>query len=290
MPRGRVRQPFKKGTTEADEHGGRGGLLNFFKKKERPKPAPKRGRPTNANANARGGRPRKSSILVQSHRHQGRLSKNTNGGRRRRATCKTVRVQVSSPGESCVAHGQVLAASVPVDFFATALVEGEQGLVVGKLTALGTVVGHCGVVNSEEMMERMREQLAFAAAQAEVEKLEDEDKTKKKDDRNKEHEDLFPKAAQKLEKLSRNIAGLYTKEIEAILYSVYNKTIFGSKLRKPDYVKALEKELLANANKYETLLLTLAVQAVVPVEATVEAPPPTAVATAPVEASAAATI
>ena len=66
--------------------------------------------------------------------------------------------------------------------------------------------------------------------------------------------------------------------------------MFGSKLRKPDYVKALEKELLANANKYETLLLTLAVQAVVPVEATVEAPPPTAVATAPVAASAAATI
>ena len=127
MSRGRVRQPFKKGTTEADEHGGRGGLLNFFKKKERPKPAPKRGREPK---NARGGRPQKSSIPVQSHRHQGRLSKNTNGGRRRRATCKTVRVQVSSPGESCVAHGQVLAASVPVDFFATALVEGEQGLVV----------------------------------------------------------------------------------------------------------------------------------------------------------------
>ena len=144
MPRGRVRQPFKKGTTEADEHGGRGGLLNFFKKKERPKPAPKRGRPTNANANARGGRPQKSSILVQSHRHQGRLSKNTNGGRRRRATCKTVRVQVSSPGESCVAHGQVLAASVPVDFFATALVEGEQGLVVGG-SAQGGGEGEQGV-------------------------------------------------------------------------------------------------------------------------------------------------
>ena len=40
MPnRGRAPQPFKKGSTEADQHGGRGGLLNFFKKKERPKPA-----------------------------------------------------------------------------------------------------------------------------------------------------------------------------------------------------------------------------------------------------------
>jgi hypothetical protein len=117
------------------------------------------------------------------------------------------------------------------------------------------------------MMERMREQLAFAASQAEVEKNDEEDKTKKKDDRNKEHDDLFPKAVKKLENLSRNIAGLYTKEIEAILYSVYNKTMFGSKLRKPNYVKALEKELSSNANKYETLLLTRAVQEVAPVEA-----------------------
>ena len=39
-------------------------------------------------------------------------------------------VQVLSPGELCVARGQVIDASVPVDFFATALVEGEQGLVV----------------------------------------------------------------------------------------------------------------------------------------------------------------
>ena len=159
-----------------------------------------------------------------------------------------------------------------------------------KLTALGTVVGHCGVVNSEVMMERMREQLAFAASQAEVENLRKRIRQKKRVIGTKNTKNLFPKAAQKLEKLSRNIAGLYTKEIEAILYSVYNKTVFGSKLRKPYYVKALEKELLANANKYETLSFTLAVQVVVPVEATVEAPPPTAVAAAPVTAPAAATV
>ena len=46
-----------------------------------------------------------------------------------------------------------------------------------KLTALGTIVGHCGVVNSEENMEQMREQLAFATAQAENKKLDEEEKT-----------------------------------------------------------------------------------------------------------------
>ena len=43
-----------------------------------------------------------------------------------------------------MAHGQVLAASVPVDFFATALVEGEQGLVVGG-SAQGGGEGEQGV-------------------------------------------------------------------------------------------------------------------------------------------------
>jgi hypothetical protein len=63
--------------------------------------------------------------------------------------------------------------------------------------------------------------------------------------------------------------------------------MFGSKLRKPDYVKALEKELSANTNKYKTLLLTLAVQEVAPVEAPVEAPAPAAAAVAPAAAPAA---
>ena len=75
----------------------------------------------------------------------------------------------------------------------------------------------------------------------------------------------------KLEMPSQNIASLYTKEIEAILYSVYNKTMFWPELRKPDHMKALEKELSTNTNEHEGLLLTLAV----PVVAPVEAPAPT---------------
>ena len=88
------------------------------------------------------------------------------------------------------------------------------------MTALGTVVGHCNIVNIEGNMELVREQLAFATAQAEIEKLDKEEKTKKKDEKNKEHDGLFPSAAKKLENHSQNITSLYTKEIEAILYTL----------------------------------------------------------------------
>ena len=76
----------------------------------------------------------------------------------------------------------------------------------------------------------------------------------------------------KLEKLSQHIAGLHTKEIKAILYSDYNKTMFVSKLRKPDYVKARQKELSTNINTYETLSLTLAVIVAAPAATLVVAP------------------
>jgi len=46
-------------------------------------------------------------------------------------------------------------------------------------------------------------------------------------------------------------------EIEAILYRVYNISLSGSKLRKPDYVRALERELGTNLGKYEAFVKTL---------------------------------
>jgi hypothetical protein len=46
-------------------------------------------------------------------------------------------------------------------------------------------------------------------------------------------------------------------EIEAILYRVYKISLSGSKLRKPDYVTALEKELDTNLGKYEAFVKTL---------------------------------
>lgn len=46
-------------------------------------------------------------------------------------------------------------------------------------------------------------------------------------------------------------------QIEALLYKLYNITMTGSKLRKDDYVKALEAELTRNVEKYNEYLLLL---------------------------------
>ncbi len=46
-------------------------------------------------------------------------------------------------------------------------------------------------------------------------------------------------------------------EIESILFSVCNITMDGSKLRKADYVSALEKEMATNIIKYESFVHNL---------------------------------
>ena len=46
-------------------------------------------------------------------------------------------------------------------------------------------------------------------------------------------------------------------EIEAILHRVYKIGLSGSKLCKPDYVRALEKEVDINLGKYEAFVKTL---------------------------------
>ena len=51
-----------------------------------------------------------------------------------------------------------------------------------KLTNIGTVVGHCGVVNSKENLEKMREQYEFVSSMAEINRVTTNQKKKKDDD------------------------------------------------------------------------------------------------------------
>jgi hypothetical protein len=53
------------------------------------------------------------------------------------------------------------------------------------------------------------------------------------------------------------LSKILVPEIEAILYRVYKISLSGSKLHKPDYVRALEKELDTNLGKYEAFVKTL---------------------------------
>jgi hypothetical protein len=100
----------------------------------------------------------------------------------------------------------------------------------------------------------------MAESIAEISRLEAEEKVIEKQAKNKVHDEKAPAAVAKLEEKGRAVTKLTVKEIEAILFKVYNITLGGLNLRKPDYVKALEKEM-ASANgigKYEDFLHLLA--------------------------------
>jgi hypothetical protein len=112
-----------------------------------------------------------------------------------------------------------------------------------KLNNVSLVVGNYGVINSEENMRQQREQLIMAESVAEISRLEAEEKVIEKQAKNKVHDEKAPAAVAKLEEKGRAVTKLTVKEIEAILFKVYNITLGGSNIRKPDYVKTLEKEM-----------------------------------------------
>lgn len=69
-----------------------------------------------------------------------------------------------------------------------------------KLTNLGTVVGQCAVLNSDENVKKMENNLMFVAAVAEVARHKSNEKVEKDQQRKKQYNDIAPKAAAKLEK------------------------------------------------------------------------------------------
>ena len=68
-----------------------------------------------------------------------------------------------------------------------------------------------------------------------------------------------PHAAKKLELNGRNVFGITKDDIKGLILKVYNKSVpeVQSKLRKPDYVKALEKQFCENIGRYEEYIATL---------------------------------
>jgi hypothetical protein len=123
-----------------------------------------------------------------------------------------------------------------------------------KLTNIGTVVGYCGVVNSDENMEKLREQYQFVQSIAEINRVTANEKKKKKEEDQKGLDKNAPAAVKKLEGKNRDVDGLYVREIQAILFKVYDISMSGSNLRRPDYAKALKDEMTKDVGKYESFL------------------------------------
>ena len=121
-----------------------------------------------------------------------------------------------------------------------------------KSTNLGTVVGHCGLVNGKDNVQKMRDQYEFVSSIAEIHRVTENEKNKIEDNAQRDLETRAPAAAMKLKKRGRDIDGLYVGEIKAILFQVSNVLMHGkSKLRKPDYVKKLKEEMTKNIGRYE---------------------------------------
>ena len=139
-------------------------------------------------------------------------------------------------------------------------IRAQRKMAERKLTNIGTVVGHCGVVNSDENLRKLRDSLEFAKSFAEIKRVQETEKKQKGENAQKDFEKNAPAAVRKLEKKDRNLKDLNISEIEAILFRVYNVAVEGarSKLRKVDYVKRLEKVMSKNIEKYELFLSSLA--------------------------------
>ncbi len=103
----------------------------------------------------------------------------------------------------------------------------------------------------------MKEQLVMADSVSEIHLKEAEDKVLEKLEKNKLNDEKAPVAVRKLEDKGLEVVKNTVAEIESILFSVYNITMDGSKLRKADYVSALEKEMATNIIKYESFVRNL---------------------------------
>ena len=50
-------------------------------------------------------------------------------------------------------------------------IRAQRKMAARKLTNIGTVAGHCGVVNSEENLRKLRDSLEFAKSFAEIKRV-----------------------------------------------------------------------------------------------------------------------
>ena len=97
----------------------------------------------------------------------------------------------------------------------------------------------------------------MADSVSEIHRKEAEDKVLEKLENNKLNDEKAPVAVRKLEDKGREVVKITVAEIELILFSVYNITMDGSKLRKADCVSALEKEMATNIIKFESFVRNL---------------------------------
>jgi len=179
-----------------------------------------------------------------------------NGDPKKLLPSDSLDVELSRDGIKCIQPNasELRRAAILRDSF------GEQAIrkcAKRKLNNIGNIVGQSTVVNSDENIRKIKLGLQLADSMAEVARREAIEKASKEKESHGKHEEKAPGASRKLEKNDRKVASLSIPEIGSILYHVYNITLSGSKLRKPDYVRALEAEMERNIGKYEVFVTSI---------------------------------
>lgn len=142
-------------------------------------------------------------------------------------------MEVIKPTEDDLRRGRILK---------DATVESSRKLATRKLNNLGTFVGHCAVINSEENTRRMEEDLRLAST---IEAIRTDAKTRAKAkavQAQQSYRALAPKASRKLRGKEGDTSKLEKKEMAALLLVVYSifldpkkqtnkKSVFVEKLR-----------------------------------------------------------
>ena len=123
-----------------------------------------------------------------------------------------------------------------------------------KLTNLGTVVGQCSVINSNEAIKNMEWKLQFVLAISETNCIIFVDEMRKKEQKQLQFDELALKSAAKLEKHGQNMDKLTEKELEALSFIVFGVIISGSGLQKSDYVRKLKKPMEDSIAKYDAFI------------------------------------
>ncbi len=93
-----------------------------------------------------------------------------------------------------------------------------------KSHSYGYLVGHCSVVNSVKIMNRMKEQLIVAALVVEIHCKDAADKELEKQQKNKAYNAKVPVYMRKLEERNCAVGKLTVGEIESIIFTIYNIT------------------------------------------------------------------
>ena len=127
-----------------------------------------------------------------------------------------------------------------------------QKLATRKLNAIGIIKAHCGIVNDDATLAKMKRQLELAKSISEINVAEKKQAEKKRESETQELIQAGPDAVKKLLSKGRDVSKLIKKEICAVLLTCFG-VFENEKNKKPLLVSALENKIREFPNALSTI-------------------------------------